>query len=154
MKKKRRDLKSLFKYIYLKFLRFKDSPEKIALSFSIGVFIGIFPTFGIGGILVILISYIFKLNYIAGLLGTFIMNYVTSPFFWALSYFVGEFIVSGKLEWKGFERSSLKGFAISYLIGNLFVSTVFSIISYFVVKNMIIAYRKRKKRGRQTPSSF
>jgi uncharacterized protein (DUF2062 family) len=149
--KKRRNLKSLLRYIYLKLLRFKDPPEKIALSFSIGVFIGIFPTFGVGGILVILISYIFKLNYLAGLLGTFIMNYFTSPLFWALSYFVGDFILTGKFEWRGFERGSFKVFAISYLLGNFIVSTAFSVISYLVVKKIVTTYRK--KRGGHKPSS-
>lgn len=150
--KKRRNLKSLLRYIYLKLLRFRDSPEKIALSFSIGVFIGIFPTFGGGGILVILISYIFKLNYLVGLLGTFIMNYFTSPFFWALSYFIGDFILTGRIEWRGFERGSLKSFAVSYLVGNFIVSTIFSVISYFIVKKIIVTYRKRRG-GRKSSSS-
>ncbi len=150
--KKKRNLKSLLRYVYLKLLRFRDPPEKIALSFSIGVFIGIFPTFGVGGILVILISYIFKLNYLAGLLGTFIMNYFTSPFFWALSYFVGNFILTGRVEWKGFERGNLKNFAISYLVGNLIIAAIFSVISYFIVKKIVVTYRKRRG-GHNTSSS-
>jgi len=142
--KKKQSFRRFLRYIYIKLLRFKDSPEKIALSFSIGVFIGIFPTFGFGGLLVIIISYIFKLNYAVGLLGTFIMNYFTSPFFWTLSYFVGDMITSGKIEWSSISSKNLKSFALSYLIGNLIVSTIFSVISYYLTKNLMRKYRERR----------
>lgn len=142
--RKKRSFRDFLRYVYLKLLRLKDPPEKIALSFSIGVFIGIFPTFGFGGILVVLISYIFKLNYVAGLLGTFIMNYFTSPFFWTLSYFIGDLIFSGKLEWKNFSRQTFKSFALSYLVGNIIVSTIFSLIAYYLVKKIVTSYRKRR----------
>lgn len=150
--RKKRSFKHFLRFIYIKLLRFKDSPEKIALSFSIGVFIGIFPTFGLGGLLVIIISYLFKLNYAAGLLGTFIMNYFTSPFFWTLSYFVGDIITSGKVEWRSISRESFKSFALSYLVGNLIVSAIFSIVSYFLIKNLIINYKKRRGRTKNSSS--
>ncbi len=36
-----------------KLLHINDTPERIALGFSVGAFIGIFPTFYLGGILTI-----------------------------------------------------------------------------------------------------
>ena len=149
---KKRSIKRFLRYIYLKLLRIQDTPEKIALSFSVGVFIGIFPTFGLGGIIMILICYLFKLNYIAGILGTFIMNYFTSPFFWALSYMLGDFITTGEIKWRGFERAGAKIFILRYLLGNLIISILCSILSYFVVKNIIITYRKRKRKVKPSSS--
>ncbi|HOJ92875.1 MAG TPA: DUF2062 domain-containing protein [Dictyoglomaceae bacterium] len=145
-------IKRFFRYIYLKLIRLNDSPEKIALSFSIGVFIGVFPTFGLGGILVVIISYIFKLNYLAGVLGTFIMNYITSPFFWSLSYFIGNFLLYGKFEWKIWEERNIKEFALSYIVGNIIVSILCFFLSYFIVRKLVITYRKRRGR-RKAPSS-
>ncbi len=149
---KKRSIKRFLRYIYLKLVRIQDTPEKISLSFSIGVFIGIFPTFGLGGIIMIFICYIFKLNYLAGILGTFIMNYFTSPFFWTLSYILGDFITTGKVRWRGLERTGAKIFILRYLLGNLIISILFSILSYFVVKDIIITYRKRKRKVKP-PSS-
>lgn len=151
--KKKRNFKRFLKYIYLKIIRIHDSPEKIAKGFALGVFIGIFPTFGIGGILALILAKFFRLNYIATILGTFIMNYFTSPIFWSISYFLGSLILNGRIELKLLKNGEIKYFALTYLIGNMIVSILFSILSYFAVKSIIEEYRKHKKKGgKKTPS--
>ncbi|TAN63593.1 DUF2062 domain-containing protein, partial [bacterium] len=49
-------LKRRAKLIYLKLLRLDDPPERIALGAAIGVLMGILPTFGIGGVLSIILA--------------------------------------------------------------------------------------------------
>ncbi|PMQ02465.1 MAG: hypothetical protein CBR30_02150 [Dictyoglomus sp. NZ13-RE01] len=144
--RKKRSLKRFLRYLYIRLIRINDSPEKIAMGFSVGVFIGIFPTFGFGGILALLLAKAFKLNYISAIIGTFIMNYFTSPIFWSLSYFVGSLLLEGKLDFTVFKNGHIKSFAVTYLIGNLIVSFLFSVLSYFVVKKIVISYRKRRKK--------
>lgn len=148
--KKKRNFKRILKLIYLKIIRINDSPEKIAKSFALGVFIGIFPTFGIGGILALILAKILKLNYIASVLGTFTMNYFTSPIFWSLSYFLGNLILEGKVSFRFLREGEIKYFALTYILGNLISSIVFSFLSYFVIKEVITKY-KRKKRGEEKP---
>ncbi len=148
--KKKRSFRRIFKLIYLKVIRINDSPEKIAKSFALGVFIGIFPTFGIGGILALILAKILKLNYIASVLGTFIMNYFTSPIFWSLSYFLGSLILEGKVNFRFLREGEIKYFALTYILGNFIVSVLFSFFSYFVIKLAITKYR-RKKEERKRP---
>lgn len=148
--KKKRNFKRILKLIYLKIIRISDSPEKIAKSFALGVFIGIFPTFGIGGILALILAKILKLNYIASVLGTFTMNYFTSPIFWSLSYFLGNLILEGKVSFRFLREGEIKYFALTYILGNLISSIVFSFLSYFVIKEVITKY-KRKKEERKKP---
>ena len=62
------------RYIYLRLVRQNDEPEKVAKGVGLGVFIGIFPTFGVGTILAILIASWAKWNRASAVLGTFIMN--------------------------------------------------------------------------------
>ncbi|MGB9856945.1 MAG: DUF2062 domain-containing protein [Dictyoglomaceae bacterium] len=147
--KRKRSLKRFLKYIYLKVIRINDSPEKIAKSIALGVFIGVFPTFGIGGILALILAKILRLNYIATVLGTFIMNYFTSPLFWSLSYFLGSLILEGKIELKFLKEGEIKYFALTYLIGNLVVSFLTALLSYFLTKKAVEKYKERKRRGKK-----
>lgn len=149
--RKKRSLKRFFKLLYLKIIRINDSPERIAKSFALGVFIGIFPTFGIGGVLALVLAKIFKLNYAASILGTFIMNYFTSPFFWSLSYFLGNLILEGKINFRFLEEKEVKYFALNYIVGNIVIAVIFSIISYFIIKEVIISYKTKKKRRGEEP---
>ncbi|MCX5781167.1 MAG: DUF2062 domain-containing protein [Elusimicrobia bacterium] len=143
------------KLAYFKLLRINDSPHKIAMGFAIGSFIGIFPTFWLGGILAVFLSWIFRLNYVATILGAFIiMNPLTTPLFWILSAFVGGIIFSKKYN---FVLNAIKDksifhnfgdLAIIYLVGNTIISLIVAVFSYWAIKRIIIDYRKRKSRIR------
>lgn len=143
-------IKRWVKLHYYKVVRLDDPPEKIARGIAIGVFMGIFPTFGVGIILSIISAYILKANRAAAVLGSFIMNPLTIPFFWTLSSIVGSVIF-----WENREllMSNIKnhnflngmGWAyVVFLVGNLVVSTTFSAASYFITKKWIIIHRKHK----------
>ena len=143
-------LKRKNRLFYLRVLRQTDSPETIALGASIGVASGILPTFGLGALLAIGISHLAKANKVAAVLGSFIMNPITTPFFWTLSSAVG-----GLIFWKDLAAitsavneqevySSVRWALIVFLTGNVIVSIIFAFVSYFVVKRLIIRHRARK----------
>ena len=144
-------IKNLFRAIklaYLRLLRVNDSPRKIAMGFALGAFIGIFPTFWLGGILSILLSWIFRLNYVSAVLGAFIiMNPLTTPLFWTLSAIAGGLIFSTRAELiidalkSGEIFHHLKDLAVVYLVGNIIVSSLVSVFSYWLMKRIIIARR-------------
>ncbi|MBI5287110.1 MAG: DUF2062 domain-containing protein [Deltaproteobacteria bacterium] len=142
---------------YLKLLRIDDPPERIARGVAIGVFIGIFPTAFLGFIPAFILAFILRANKVAAILGTFIMNPITMPFFLTLSATVG-----GVIFWE--ERdvvmSSIKNHQllngigwtfVVYLVGNTIVSTVFAVLSYFITRRMVIRHRMKKaiRRERQ-----
>lgn len=133
-----------------KILHLNDAPEKIALGFSVGAFIGIFPTFYLGGVLTLALCGLFRLNYAAGILGAVIvMNPVSTPIFWGLSAFIGSLISSRDAQVilqqakDGKIFKSLGDAALVYLSGNLIIASIVAIISYYFVKRLVVTYRKR-----------
>ncbi len=129
--------------------RLNDTPKKIALSFAIGVFISITPTFGFHTILALIIAFIFKLNKISILIGTLFNNPWTTVFVYALSYKIGAILLHIKLDVvNNFSLSFLlhRGFHIYLLtwIGSIVLALPTSIFFYIIVKT---ALEKHKKNG-------
>ena len=75
-------LKRKARLTYLKILRIDDPPERIARGAAIGVAMGVLPTFGLGTLFALAFAFVFRANKAASVLGSFIMNPVTTPFFW------------------------------------------------------------------------
>jgi len=128
------------------------TPNEIAFGFAVGVFLGVFPTFGIGTLLAIGICAIFRLNYIAAVAGSFIiMNPITTPFFWLLSAGAGGLVFAKDskaiiLEIKsGRVFASLGDITVIYLVGSLIVGVIVGVVSYFVVKGVFERRQKRIK---------
>ncbi|OGS17588.1 MAG: hypothetical protein A2219_01100 [Elusimicrobia bacterium RIFOXYA2_FULL_50_26] len=137
------------KQMFAKVAHLNDTPEKIAAGFAIGAFIGVFPTFWLGGIITVALCALFRLNYVAGFAGsTIIMNPVTTPLFWLLSAAVGGLIFFGDV---GTAMAAFRnhnglnhwgGMALIYAAGNIIVSSVVAAVSYYVVLRIM-----RSKRG-------
>lgn len=138
------------RYIYLRLVRQNDEPEKVAKGMGLGVFIGIFPTFGVGTVLAILIASWAKWNRASSVLGTFIMNPLFNPFFVSLSVITGNLFVpatsritaemfrGGKL-WHGFLHA-----IPTYLLGNFLVSTFFAMLAYWLTLGAVKEYQRRR----------
>src|SRR4030067_2176766 len=78
-----------FRYISLRRVRVGGDPVHIALGFALGVFLGVFPTFGLGIPLSLLFASMFRWNRVSALLGSLVMNPLTTPFVWTLSGTLG-----------------------------------------------------------------
>ncbi|GAB4374109.1 MAG: DUF2062 domain-containing protein [Deltaproteobacteria bacterium] len=146
--------KRTFRYIYLRLIRVGGDPVHVALGFSLGVFLGVFPTFGLGIPLAILLASLFRWNRVAATLGSLVMNPLTTPFFWSLSGSVGAALFRADVR-KVLENArngdrihSLTTGAGIYLAGNLVVSLVFSVAAYFLALRAVTLYRRRKRERR------
>lgn len=139
---------------YLKILRIDDPPERIARGAAIGVAMGVLPTFGFGIVFSLAAAFILRANKAASVLGSFIMNPVTIPFFWMASIIVGAMVtgddyssIYAEMKEKGFVLGAGRA-TIVYLIGNVFVTIVTTIPSYYIVKKWIIRHRRKKEEKR------
>jgi len=141
---------------YLRLIRIDDPPERIARGVAIGVFLGILPTFWLGLILALILALILRANKAAAVLGTFIMNPITMPFFLTLSATVGgiifwedrDMVMSGI---KNHQIPDIIGWSVLvYLVGSTIVSTAFSVLSYFITKRMVIRHRIKKAIRRES----
>lgn len=142
---------------YLRILRIDDPPERIARGAAIGVCMGIFPTFGAGIIFSLIGAFMLKANKAAAVLGSFIMNPLTSPVFWSLSIIVGSAVtgqdshtIFNMIKTEGLLRGA-GGAYLVFMAGNVIVTGVFTVASYFLIKNAVIRHRRRKalKRSRK-----
>ncbi len=147
----------IFRYIYLRLVRVGGDPVHIGLGFAVGVFLGIFPTFGVGTPLALLIASVMRWNRISAVLGTLVMNPLTTPFFWTLSGSLGAVIfrVDAKKVLQsagnGERLKSLSEAALIYLTGNTIIALAGAVGSYFVSRKLVMAYReKRQERWKRT----
>lgn len=143
--KKRCNLYRKLKYAVIRISRARGSVNEIASGAAIGAFFAVFPTFGVGILMVIGLSRIFRFNLIAAVASAIISNPLTSPFFMLLSFKIGSLILGSEIEfdlknWK----HQLGEVGLNILIGAIIVSSVVSIIVYFVVKYFMQLYRMKK----------
>lgn len=151
-------IKRKLRFVYLKIIRLSDPPEIIARGAAIGVLMGILPTFGLGVLLSLGVAFVFRANKAAAVLGSLIMNPFTSPFFWGISAAVGSFIMrEDRAELlrrlHGADGESIlknAGWLTAvYMTGNIIVSAVFTVISYYLVKIWVSEHRRHKAAKRK-----
>ncbi len=148
-------LQRRIKLAYLRIIRMEDPPERIARGAAIGVFSGIAPTFGAAVLLALAIAFLLKANKAAAVLGSFIMNPVTSTFFWTGSVILGSVILgedSGSILATIREESLMGGITRAwavFLVGNTIISGAFTIAAYYLTKNAIVKHRIRKKKRKE-----
>ena len=144
-------IKRLSKLYYLKIIRINDPPEKIALGAAIGAFIGFMPTVGTAMLLSLLFAHLFKANKAAAILGTFVMNPISSPIVWSASAALGSLIFWNDMAsfmHIGGDFSQLKETIgkdlLAFFTGNFILSAIGGIIVYYMVLKGIIRRREKK----------
>ena len=151
-----------------KLLQIEDTPERTALAFSIGIFLGFSPFLGLHTLAGLAIAFIFKLNRVAVLLGV----WSNTPW-WLVPYYtvatwLGMWVFRFRIDWatlKGiFQLGKEKGFFASefwisitsqwgllgsFLIGSLILALLFSLIAYPFSLKWIRFYRFQKAKSRE-----
>jgi uncharacterized protein (DUF2062 family) len=127
-------------------LRLKDSPHRIAIAFSIGVFIGMSPFLGIHAVLGILAAWAFRLNTFATIAGVYVTNPWTIVPIYTFSTWIGAKCLGIKqiipqIDWSNITFnhfiSDLKPLLMPFIFGALLVGFISSIISYFIIYKAI-----------------
>lgn len=138
------------RYHYLKILRIDDPPERIARGAAIGVLMGVLPTFGLGTLLSIGLAFVLRANKAAAVFGSFLVNPLTSPFFWTLSIVIGSFIMGedyssilAMVKDEGFLAGAEWAYLV-YIIGNVILSVAFTSAAYYLVKWAVVRHRAKK----------
>ena len=107
---KRRERRSIFRFFYevifsfkgisraieyvaIRLKRIPDTPHKISLGMSCGIFASFTPLFGLHFIIAGLFSYVLRANVLASLIGTFVGNPITFPIITVFNLKLGEWIL-------------------------------------------------------------
>ena len=119
------------------------SPHETAKAFAVGVFIGVVPF--VGTVLSIVAAFVFRLNKVATLLGSFMTNPWTAAFLYAASFKVGAWVLSHErpIDWATLTRlrvgwhRELGSVAPSLVVGVAIIGFAASIFSYAVVRALL-----------------
>ena len=107
---KRRERRSIFRFFYevifslkgisraigyvgIRLKRIPDTPHKISLGMSCGIFASFTPLFGLHFLIAGLLSYVLRANVLASLIGTFIGKPITFPIITVFNLKPGEWIL-------------------------------------------------------------
>lgn len=158
---------SKIKKIIQMLLHVEDTPEKTALAYSVGVFLGFSPFLGFHTLGGLAIAFIFNLNRVAILLGV----WSNTPW-WIVPYYtiatwLGKYVIGFHFDLKGlkeiFQLGMDKGFMssnfwsqistqwgllLSFGVGSLILAFFLSLISYPVSLKWIKFYRSNKLKKR------
>ncbi len=145
-------------------LHIEDTPERTALAYSIGVFLGFSPFLGFHTLGGLAIAFLFGLNRVAILLGV----WTNTPWwiipFYMVATWVGMRVTGFWIDWatlkeifqlgvnKGFMGSdfwssiaSQSGLLLSFGIGSLILCTLISFVAYPLSLKGIKFYRSRRR---------
>ena len=86
------NLKRTLRYHWLRIMRQKDKPERIAAGSSLGMFLGLVTPPGTQMLLAIAIAPFLRCNVVAAMLFTWISNPLTIPFLYPLALNLGELV--------------------------------------------------------------
>jgi len=128
-----------FKSLYVKLFKIDASPQKIALGFGLGVFLGILP--GTGPIAAVFLAFILRLNRVSALLGSALTNTWLSVLTFFLSIKIGSAIMH--LNWREVYQAPTK-IILPLALGYLAIGICSGLLAYLIV---IIILRAKSKYG-------
>lgn len=84
------------RYVYLRLIRLKASPHRIALGGAAGVFVAFTPFLGLQLVFACLLALLLRGSVRAAVLGTFIGNPLSWPLMWTGAYAAGSVMLGNK----------------------------------------------------------
>jgi uncharacterized protein (DUF2062 family) len=156
-------MKDLFK----KLLHIEDTPERTALAYSIGIFLGFSPFLGFHTLTGLAIAFLFNLNRVAILVGVWsntpwwIVPYYTIATWvgtWVTGFRIDKVSLKGMFQLgmdQGFMSSdfwsrvaSQWGLLLSFAIGSLILAALLALAAYPLSLRWMKFYRSRSKEQR------
>lgn len=129
----------------------KDSPRRLALSFSTGLFIGMSPLLGLHTILSIVVASVFRLNKLVTLMGTYVTNPWSLIPIYAFCTWIGVKLTGGSESLGDINfhditvfniLHALKGLFWPFVIGTTTTGLVCAFFSYWTILYLIKRFRK------------
>ena len=123
-------------------LGIKESPHRIAITFAIGVFIGMSPLLGIHTVLGLAVAWIFKLNRLVTLVGVFVTNPWTIVPIYTFGTWIGARLMNVNniiphIDWTHMTFAGLIGefrpLVVPFIVGNTLIGLICAVISYILI---------------------
>lgn len=127
-------------------LSLDSHPGHIAAGFAVGVFISFTPFFGLHTPLAVVAAFIFRLNKLTCITGSWLNTPITVIPILGLSYKLGRVLrglPAGELHLKGLEWHYLEKYATSLLLGSSILGFIAAILSYFACYYLVVRFRQK-----------
>ena len=145
-----RSLRSYWHDLWAKMVKDPLPPEDVAAGWALGMFIGCSIPFGLQLVVSVPLAIMMRVSKVGATVGTLITNPVTIFFIYPAQTWVMYNILFGNremgelpTEWTRESVMALSGpVIISFFLGGLALALILSPITYFIVKRIVIRYRK------------
>jgi uncharacterized protein (DUF2062 family) len=127
-------------------LTLDSHPGHISAGLAVGVLISFTPFYGFHLLMAIAAAFIFRLNKLTCITGTWINNPLTVVPVTAVSYKLGRLLLGLPPEQiciKGLDWHFVKGHAASLILGSSVLGFIAAILSYFVCYYLIVSFRQK-----------
>ncbi|MAE61922.1 MAG: hypothetical protein CMJ49_11270 [Planctomycetaceae bacterium] len=170
MKRRARYIRArLRRFVLLNILHVNDTPNRIAWGAAVGMFVALTPTFGVQIFLVLALTWILRVNKVAGFAMVWVTNAVTIAPIYTLQYILGAFLMGEGFQlrlisypgkespgfwqmitspWQTIQATwtSIEEIAIPLCVGSLASATIWGLLTYFVVR-MAVTQRRLRRAG-------
>jgi uncharacterized protein (DUF2062 family) len=131
-------------------LHLRESPERTALAFALGVFIAFFPAYGLHTAMILVCTWRFGLNFAALFLGASLCNPWTMVPFFGLTFWTGALLMSGteapSFNWSDLSLAGIYQqilpYALTFAVGGFVLSVIGALLTYPIAYFVINKYRR------------
>ena len=145
---------NFLKLIYLKLVKIDDTPQKVALGFGLGVFVGIMPF--AGPLIALGLAFILRVNRASALLGSLLTNTWLSVVMFISSLKVGSMIAGVEwrdlykrwtdlckdFHWSGLFKLSAADIIVPVIIGYILIAAVIGSAAYLIALAAVKYFKK------------
>ena len=139
----------------------EESPERVAAAVALGVGVGFSPFIGFHFFLAVALAFVFRLNKLDTVIGSFAGNPWTLPAFYAVGYRLGRAILGyaparvPPLKWQrilhhdfwiSFRGPGFGPRLASFLVGTTLLAAAVGLAAYFVARGALKLYHRRHPR--------
>jgi uncharacterized protein (DUF2062 family) len=144
-------------YLVKRLTRLPGTPHSIAAGFACGLAISFTPFVGLHTVLSVVLSFLVRGNYLAGVVGTLFGNPWTFPFIWLASVQVGHFLLGGPPpSTEALQQPELHGLLHKLgdliwplTVGSVTLGVLAGLAVYFPVLRMVAAYQTARRHRRE-----
>ena len=139
-----------FRSLLKQILHLRESPQRTALAFAIGVFIAFSPTYGLHTLMVLFCTWALGLNFLALMIGAFINNPWTIVPILGATYWVGALLL-GRSDGPTFDWHDLSftavyqqvmPYAVPFFLGGLVLSLLGAVLAYPLAYYFLAKHRQ------------
>ncbi len=127
-------------------LTLDSHPGHISAGLAVGVFISFTPFYGLHLLMALVASFLFRLNKLTCITGTWVNNPFTVVPVTVMSYKLGRMLLGlppSRIHIRELTWQFVKGHATSLFLGSSILGFVAAVFSYFICYYLIVTFRQR-----------